>query len=100
MKHKTNKEGFLVNREAIEAQVTETLLFKVDTWGARVAQSDSSSGHDLIVHEFEPHIGLCADSSEPGACFGFCVSLSLYSIPTHTLSLPLSKVNKDLKKIF
>ena len=76
MKHKTNKEGFLVNREPIEAQVTETLLFKVDTWGARVAQSDSSSG------------------------FGFCVSLSLYSTPTHTLSLPLSKVNKDLKKIF
>ena len=38
------------------------------------------SGHDLTAHEFEPHIGLCADSSEPGACFGFCVSLSLRQI--------------------
>ena len=23
------------------------------------------SGHDLMVCEFEPHIGLCADSVEP-----------------------------------
>ena len=36
--------------------------------------SDFGSGHDLTVREFEPSIGLCADSSEPGACFGFCVS--------------------------
>ena len=35
------------------------------------------SGHDLSVCEFEPHIRLCDDSSEPGARFGFCVSLSL-----------------------
>ena len=26
-------------------------------------------GHNLVVHGFEPRIGLCADSSEPGACF-------------------------------
>ena len=25
------------------------------------------SGHDLAVHELEPHIGLCADSSVPEA---------------------------------
>ena len=25
----------------------------------------------------EPRIGLCADSSEPGACFGFCAILFL-----------------------
>ena len=24
-----------------------------------------------------PHVGLCADGSEPGACFRFCVSPSL-----------------------
>ena len=24
-----------------------------------------NSGHDLVVHEFEPHIGLCADNAEP-----------------------------------
>ena len=26
-------------------------------------------------------VGLCADSSEPGACFGFCVSFSLSPLP-------------------
>ena len=36
---------------------------------------DVGSGHDLTVREFEPRVGLWADSSEPGACFGFCVAL-------------------------
>ena len=35
----------------------------------------------------------CADSSEPGACFGFCVSLSLCLSPARALSLLLSKIN-------
>ena len=41
-------------------------------WGTCVAQSvkrltlDFGSGHDLTVCEFEPCIGLCADSAEPG----------------------------------
>ena len=26
-------------------------------------------GHDLAVREFEPHVRLWADGSEPGACF-------------------------------
>ena len=42
--------------------------------------ADFGSGHDLTVREgceFEPRVGLCADSSEPGACFRFCVALSL-----------------------
>ena len=26
-------------------------------------------GHDLALREFEPHVGLGADGSEPGACF-------------------------------
>ena len=33
--------------------------------------SHFGSGHDLAVREFEPRVGLCADSSEPGACFRF-----------------------------
>ena len=39
--------------------------------GARVAQSvkpqtvDLSSGHNLTICEFEPHIRVCADSVEP-----------------------------------
>ena len=49
--------------------------------------SDFGSGHDLTVRGFEPHVGLCADSSEPGACFGFC-------------ALCLSKINKCNKEIF
>ena len=53
--------------------------------------SDFGSGHDLTVWDFEPHIRLCADSSEPGACFGFWVSLSLCPFPASALSL--SKIN-------
>ena len=49
--------------------------------------SNFGSGHDLMVREFEPRVGLCAVSSEPGACFIFCVSLSLCPSPTHALSL-------------
>ena len=49
-----------------------------------------------MAHEFEPCVGLCADSSEPGACCGFCVSLSLCPSPAHALSL--SKINKNVKK--
>ena len=39
--------------------------------------TDFGSGHDLMPHWFELRAGLCADSSEPGACFGFCLPLSL-----------------------
>ena len=45
-----------------------------------------------LVHGFEPCISLCADNSEPGACFRFCVSPSLCCSPA--LSLSLSKINK------
>ena len=53
--------------------------------------SDYSSGHDLMVCEFEPRVRLCADSPEPGACLGFCVSLSLCYSPACILSLCLSQ---------
>ena len=57
--------------------------------GGSVGQvSEFGSGHDLMVHQFEPHVGLCADNSQPAACFGFCVSLSFCpSSPTSSLSL-------------
>ena len=56
---------------------------------------DFSSGHDLAVHKFEPRVGLCADSSEPGACCRFCVILSLCPSLAHALSLSVSRrVNK------
>ena len=39
--------------------------------------------------QFEPRVGLCADSSEPGACFRFCGSL--FSLPLHhSCSVPQS----------
>ena len=58
--------------------------------------SDFGSGHDLAVRGFEPRVGLCADRSEPGARFGFCVSLSLPdpSLLTLLRFLSLSKINK------
>ena len=60
--------------------------------GGSVSQvSDFGLGLDLTVHGFEPGVGLCADSSEPGACFRFCVSLSLCPSPVHALSLSLSQ---------
>ena len=51
-------------------------------------------GHDLAVREFEPRIRLWADGSEPGACFRFCVSLSLCPSPVHALSLSVPKIKK------
>ena len=40
----------------------------------------------------------CADSSEPGGCFWFCVSSSL--CPAHALSLSLNNKINVLKKFF
>ena len=56
-----------------------------------VKASGFGSGHDLTVLEFEPRVRLCADSSEPGACFRFGVSLSLCPSPIHALSLSVPK---------
>ena len=30
----------------------------------KLQTSDFSSGHDLRVHEIEPHVGLCTDSAK------------------------------------
>ena len=46
-----------------------------------------SSGHDLMVGEFEPHVRLCTDGLEPGVCFRFCVSLSPRPLLVPCLSL-------------
>ena len=56
-------------------------------WVAQWVVSDFGSGHNLAVCGFEPRIRLCADSSEPGARFGFWVSLSLSAPPLLMLSL-------------
>ena len=58
---------------------------------------DFGSGHDLTAREFEPRVGLCADRSEPGACFRFCVP-PLCLPHSCSVSLCLSKIN--VKKNF
>ena len=55
-------------------------------------------GHDLAVREFEPRVRLWADGSGPGACFRFCVSLSLCPSSIHALSLSVPKINKNVEK--
>ena len=66
--------------------------------GAVGSVSNFGSGHGLAVRGFKSCIVLCADSSEPGACFGFCVSLSLSlcPFPTHAVSLLSLKINKEI----
>ena len=68
--------------------------------GTRVAQSvkHPTSAQVMVSRSvgFRPRIGLCADSSEPGACFGFCVSFSL-PLPC-SCSVSVSKINKLKKK--
>ena len=51
------------------------------------------SGHDLPVHEIEPHLGLHADSAEPA---WDSLYLLLSAPPPHSLSL--SKLINKLKK--
>ena len=58
--------------------------FKKLDWGAWVAQSGKclTSAQVMISQfEFEPHVGLCTDISEPAACLRFCVSLSVSVLP-------------------
>ena len=64
----------------------------VTSWGAWVAQSVGRlTSAQVMISRFvssSPASG-SADSSEPGACFGFCVSLSLPL--SHSCSLSVSQ---------
>ena len=53
--------------------------------------ADFGPGHDIAVHEFKPHVGLCDDSSDTRACFRFCASLSLSDPPPFMFCLSLSQ---------
>ena len=59
---------------------------------AQLVKGPTSAQVMILQSEFEPFIGLCADESEPGACFRFCVSLPLCPSPTHALSLSFKNV--------
>ena len=56
---------------------------------------DLATGHDLTVHEFEPRVRLCADSTEP-AWNSLSPPLSLPLLPCF-LSLSLSQNKQTLK---
>ena len=85
-------------REKNQCPCSETTRREGRLGGSVGSASDFGSGHDLAAREFEPRVGLCADSSELGACFGFWVSLSLCSSPAHarllSFSLSLSLLQK------
>ena len=63
--------------------------------------SDFGSGHDLTVCELEPRVRFCADGSEPGTCFRFCVSISLAPPPLFYVSLkkPINIKKKKKRKM-
>ena len=71
----------------------------VPGWLSRLCLTfDFSSGHDLMVHEFKPHVGLHTGSVEPAwdsLSLSLSISLSLSPTlgPTCTLSVSL-KINK------
>ena len=98
---------FLLHRAEIACCITVMIPLERDSrtfvshlkkfWLGRLGGSvgwaaDFGSGHDLAVRKFEPHVGLWADSSEPGARFRFCVSLSL-PLPC-SCSVSVSEINK------
>ena len=56
------------------------------------------SGHDPTIRGFRPRVGLCADSPEPGACFGFWASSLCCPSLAHALSLSVSQINVKEKK--
>ena len=61
------------------------------TWMAQLVERptlDFGPGHDLTVREFEPGVGLCADSSEPA---WDPLSFPLPAPPRLMLSLSLAK---------
>ena len=70
------------------------------TWVAQLVKRLTSA--QVTISRFmgsRPVLGSVLTAPEPGACFRFCVSLSLYPSPAHTVcvcvcvSLSLSKIN-------
>ena len=64
------------------------ILVNRGTWATQWVKHPTlgfCSGHDFTVHEFEPHVGLCAGSAEPG---WDCLSPSLSAplLLTHSLT--------------
>ena len=58
----------------------------------RMGHMDGSAALDFSSGKFKPHVGLCADSTEPA---WNSLSLSLFPSPTHALSLSLSQRTQE-----
>ena len=98
------KTSHLTKATSEDEKVQTFIDTEVETWifgntvGAWVALSakhltlDFGSGHDLMVCEFEPHIGLCADSEEPARD---SLSPSLSALPLLSFS---QNTNKQANK--
>ena len=71
-----------------------------DSWVVQSVKWLTGSGHDLTACEFKPRV--CPKRSELGACFEFCVSLSLCFSFTHVwfLCLFLKSVEMSICAIF
>uniref|UniRef100_A0ABI7YG44 Uncharacterized protein n=1 Tax=Felis catus TaxID=9685 RepID=A0ABI7YG44_FELCA len=70
-----DKENYKKLYEPISKKLKLGILRDLTNWQllSELLHCHTSQSRD----EFEPRVRLCADCSEPGACFGFCVSLSL-----------------------
>ena len=88
-------------------QLMDVCLKTKGIWGAWVARSVKhptlgfGSGHDLMVHEFDPHGGLHADTMEPAwnsLSLSLSLSPSLCSSPALSFSLSLKINENSLKK--
>ena len=85
-------------RHSLAEDTEESFIKELRFWGACVAQSakclprDFGSGHDLTVHEFKPHIGLCAGHAEPAwDSLSPSPPLSAPLLLTHSLFLSKNK---------
>ena len=71
----------------------DMILYEENPRGAWVAQSVKRLTSAQVMISWlvgsQAHVRLCADSSEPGVCFGFCVSVCLCLSPAHALSVSL-----------
>ena len=83
-------EGFCTQKGMEERKLLAKSGLFQGTWMAQSVEHptlDFGSGHGLMVCEFEPHVGLCADSGEPA---WDSLSAPLLLVRTHSLSLSLS----------
>ena len=101
----------------IHVHIWVVKVYTYYVWGTWVAQSVTrltlsfGSGHDLTVCEFEPHVTLEANNTEPAwDCLSLflsappllvcMLSLSLSLSPSLSLSLKINKLLETKKKVY